>query len=338
MADNNFILVSSQQMQERFADILLKLGFTKERANECADIFTANSVDGIYTHGVNRFPRFVQYVKDGYVKPQAIPALKNKFGGIEQWDGNLGPGPLNAVHATESVIKLAQKHGIGCVALANTNHWMRGGTYGWQAAKAGVVFIAWTNTIAIMPAWGAVDARLGNNPLVIALPFKEDAVVLDMAMSQFSYGAMELKVLKNENLAVNGGYNTAGELTDDPAAILESKRPLPIGYWKGAGLALLLDLLASVLSGGLSVHEITSKDVELSLSQVFIAIDISKLGNSSLMAKTVEAILADYQQSVAADASKKITYPGERVLQARKNNLANGIPVVTKVWDGILEL
>jgi len=338
MGDNNFILISSQQMLERFTSILLTIGFAKERADQCAAIFTANSIDGIYTHGVNRFPRFVQYIKDGYVLPGAIPSLKNKFGAIEQWDGNLGPGPLNAVHVTKKVMNLAQQHGIGCVALANTNHWMRGGTYGWQAAKEGFVFIGWTNTTAIMPTWGAIDARLGNNPLVFALPYKEEAIVLDMAMSQFSYGAMELAVFKKENLSVDGGYNNAGKLTSDAAAILESKRPLPVGYWKGAGLSLLLDILATVLSAGLSTHEITTKDVEYCLSQVFIAIDISKLGNHSLIAKTVEGIIDNYHQSVPEDESKKIRYPGERVLITREINLAGGIPVVKKVWEQILEL
>lgn len=338
MAEDNFTMIAWPQMQERFAGILLKLGFTQERAVACATIFTANSVDGIYTHGVNRFPRFVQYIKDGYVLPHAIPTLKNKFGGLEQWDGNLGPGPLNAVHATDTVMQLAQQHGIGCVALANTNHWMRGGTYGWQAAKAGYVFIGFTNTTGIMPAWGAIDAKLGNNPMVIALPYKDEAIVLDMAMSQFSYGAMELAVLKNDKLSVPGGYNKSGELTNDPTAILASKRPLPVGYWKGAGLSLLLDILATILSGGLPVHEIAAKEVEAALSQVFIAIDISKLGNHSLITKTVEAIIEDYHRSAAADASKKITYPGERVLQHRERNLLNGIPVLHKVWKQIMEL
>ncbi|MEP7109735.1 MAG: 3-dehydro-L-gulonate 2-dehydrogenase [Ferruginibacter sp.] len=338
MTGNNFTLVSSHQMHEQFETILFKEGFAKDRADKCAAIFTANSVDGIYTHGVNRFPRFVQYIKDGYVKPHATPSMKNKFGAIEQWDGNLAPGPLNALHATEMAVQLAKQHGIGCVALANTNHWMRGGTYGWQAAKAGCVFIGWTNTIAIMPAWGAINPKLGNNPLVFALPYNEEAIVLDMAMSQFSYGAMELAELKNESLPVNGGYNMNGGLTNDPSAILASKRPLPVGYWKGAGLALLLDILAAILSGGLPVHEITKKKVEYGLSQVFIAIDISKLGNHSLIAKTVEDIITDYRLSVTADESAKITYPGQRVLQTRKNNLTNGIPVLKKVWDEILEL
>ena len=325
-------------MQGRLAKMLYKEGFTEDRAKDCAEIFTNNSVDGIYTHGVNRFARFVQYVKDGFIKPSASPTLQNKLGGIEQWHGNLGPGPLNAVHATNTSMSLAAQHGIACVALSNTNHWLRGGTYGWQAAKAGFVFIGWTNTIANMPAWGATDARLGNNPLVIALPYKDEAIVLDMAMSQYSFGAMELSVMKNEMLPVYGGFNKKGELSRDPAAILESYRPIPVGYWKGAGLALLLDLLATILSAGLATHEITKSGFEYGSSQVFIAIDISKLGNYSAIAGVIDGIMNDYHQSALIDKSKKILYPGERVLETRKNNLANGIPVMKKVWDEIMEL
>ncbi len=334
----NSIYILPQVMLERFTSILLPLNFTKERANAVAKIFTDNSVDGIYTHGVNRFPVFVQYVKDGHVRPAATPSLHHKFGGLEQWNGNRGPGTLNAIHATDSAMQLATQYGIGCVALANTNHWIRGGTYGWHAAKAGFVFIGITNTIGVMPAWGALDSRLGNNPFVVALPYKDEAIVLDMAMSQYSYGAMELSVLKNEKLAVHGGYNKEGILTDDPAEILASRRAIPIGFWKGAGMSLLLDVLATVLSGGLAGYEITKSGIETNISQLFIAIDISKLSNHSLITKTIEGIIEDYHQSVIADPSKKITYPGERVLKNRKNNLANGIPVLKKVWDKIMQL
>ncbi len=338
MPDNSTILISPQQMQERFTTILLDLGFTNERASACSKIFTENSIDGIYTHGVNRFPVFVQYVKAGHVKPDAIPTLTHKFGGMEQWDGHQGPGTLNAIHATDSAMKLASEYGIGCVALANSNHWIRGGTYGWHAAKAGFVFIGITNTIGAMPAWGAIDIRLGNNPFVMALPYKDEAIVLDMAMSQYSYGAMELLVYKNEKLPMHGGFNEAGELTNDPAEIIASRRALPIGYWKGAGMSLLLDILTTILSGGLAGHEITKSKTETNISQLFIAIDISKLSNHSLIAKTVDGIIEDYHQSEKESESKKITYPGERVLQNRRKNLTNGIPVLQKVWDKIMEL
>jgi 3-dehydro-L-gulonate 2-dehydrogenase len=335
METSTIILVPATEMQQRFTAILLKEGFEFDKAVQCAEVFTNNSIDGIYTHGVNRFAKFIQYIKEGYVKVNAVPSLENRYGGIEQWNGNLGPGVLNALQVTGTVMSLAGKYGIGCITLRNTNHWMRGGTYGWHAAKEGYVFIGWTNTIANMPAWGAKDARLGNNPLVIALPYKDEAIVLDMAMSQYSYGALELYAMKNETLPVDGGFDSAGKLTQDPSAILASNAPLPVGYWKGAGLSLLLDILATVLSGGLSTHELSKKEAEYSLSQVFIAIDISKLGKHSLITTTIENILNDYHQSVPADDSKKIVYPGERVLLTIKNNLANGIPVLKKVWDGI---
>ena len=334
MPDNNqMITVTAQEMQDTFNRILVKHGYTPAKAQKLAEIFTGNTLDGIYTHGVYRFPRFIDYTKKGAVLPAAEPSLKTKFGGLEQWDGNLGPGPLNALKATEGAINLSREHGIGCVALGNTNHWMRGGTYGWQAAKAGYAFIGWTNTTAIMPAWGAVDSRLGNNPLVLGLPYKNEGIVLDMAMSQFSYGAMELALLKGESLRVAGGYDKSGQLSTDPAAILESRRPLPVGFWKGAGLSLLLDILATILSSGFSVHEIAKKATESGLSQVFIAIDISKLDGSAI-SKALDNIINDYHQSIP-EAKKAITFPGERVLQTRKNNLANGIQVLQKVWNEI---
>ena len=328
----------ADKMNAVFESILLKHGLQKDKARLCAEVFTSNSVDGVYTHGVNRFPRFIEYIQKGYINIDAEPSLQHKSGGIEQWNGNLGPGILNAIAATNAVTKLSDEYGIGCVALANTNHWMRGGTYGWQAAKAGYVFISWTNTIANMPAWGATDARLGNNPLVIAIPYNDEAIVIDMAMSQFSFGAMELATLDNKQLSQPGGYDSGGNLTTDPSAILTTKRSLPVGYWKGAGLSLLLDLLASILSGGSATHDITKKQVEHGVSQVFIAIALSKLQNYKSINTIIAGIIDDYRQSVPADKENRIVYPGERVLQYRKKNLAEGIPVSGKIWKEILSL
>ena len=128
------IRISAQQMLETFYTILKDRGFEEEKALVCAEIFTNNSVDGVYTHGVNRFPRFVSNVDTGHVKPHEAPTLKHKFGSIEQWDGNLGPGPSNAVHATISAMRLPREFGIGCVSLPPSNHWMRGGEL-WLAGR-----------------------------------------------------------------------------------------------------------------------------------------------------------------------------------------------------------
>ncbi len=331
------ISIPAGEMKSSFLSVLLKNGFGKDRAEICAEIFTTNSIDGVYSHGVNRFASFIAMVKKGFVLPNNEPTLAHAADALEQWDGALAPGMYSALRSTERAMQLAKKNGIGCVAIANTNHWMRGGYYGWQAAKKGFVFIGWTNTIANMPAWGAVDARLGNNPVVLAVPFQNEAIVLDMAVSQFSYGALGVSAMKKQELPVHGGFDKNGVLTKDPSAIIESNRVLPVGYWKGAGLSLLLDILSVVLSGGLSVREISKQGSEHGLSQVFIAIELEQLKNYTSIETSILNIIEDYKSSMP-EGDKEILYPGERVLKHRLENLKNGVPVHKKVWDEITML
>ena len=331
----NTIRISPEEMKTHFTKILLSLDFSPKDAKMCADIFTQNSVDGVYSHGVNRFPRFVDYIKKGLIFPKNKPSLKNKMGVIEQWEGALAPGPLNAVFATDRALDIAKESGVGCVALSNTNHWMRGGFYGWHAAKKGHIFMGWTNTTSIMPAWGAADPKLGNNPLVMAIPYHDEAIVLDMSMSQFSYGAMELAELKNEKLPVTGGYNNEGNLTNDPSAILKSMRTLPIGFWKGSGLSFVLDVLATIISDGLAVHQVAKKEEEISCSQVFITIDPKKLNGSTDHNKVIDQMIKDLKSSIPIDEASYIRYPGERAVENRTANAAKGIPVLLPVWNEI---
>ena len=337
-ASDRKIKIPSDQMKSEFFRILLRNGFAAERAYRCAEIFTQNSLDGICSHGINRFPRFVKSIKEGFVKPDATPSLVHRTGSIEQWNGNLGPGPLNAIFATDRAIELARERTIALVALSNTNHWMRGGTYGWQAARKGYVLICWTNTCPNMPAWGAKDPRLGNNPFVFAVPYREEAIVLDFALSQFSYGKMETFRAEGKKLPFPGGFNTQNQLTDDPGEILESWRPLPLGYWKGASLSLLLDILATILSAGLSTHQIGSCVSESGMSQVFIAIHIKSLHNFPAIEKSIDLILNDLKKSVPDSESTTIRYPGEKVIQARNENLQNGISVNREIWEKIIKM
>jgi 3-dehydro-L-gulonate 2-dehydrogenase len=325
--------VSYQELSETLSRVLRKLGFAPARAELCARLFADASRDGVASHGLNRFPRFIETIRIGVVDIDAQPVRVASAGALERWDGRRGPGNLNACHCMDAAIALSRQHGIGCVALSNTNHWMRGGNYGWQAADAGVIGICWTNTLPNLPPWGATEARVGNNPLVIAVPRAAGAVVLDMAMSQFSFGALESYRRRAEPLPVAGGYDTAGELTRDAAAIEASRRPLPIGFWKGSGLALMLDLLAATLSGGRATHEIPLDPLhETELSQVFIAVDPSSLGGPELSG-VVDRII-DHLHAAASDGHPP-RYPGERTLETRVRNLAEGIPVDPEIWHQV---
>lgn len=331
----DYLHIPYPEVVSTLEQILLSKKFPPSAARTCAEIFATNSLEGVYSHGVNRFPRFIEYLEAGHIQPGKHAVPVNRIGSIEQWDGQSGPGPVNAIIASDRAMELAGEYGMGCVALANTNHWMRGGTYGWRAARKGFAYIAWTNTIANLPAWGAKDARLGNNPLVIAVPHKGDGIVVDMALSQYSFGALEVKVQNNQTLPLPGGYDKDGNLTTDPSAIIESWRPLPIGYWKGAGLSLLLDLMGTILSGGLSTTQITASGAETNSSQVFIAFDLSKLYNHDTIQGAINTVIDDLHASTPAIEGTQVRYPGENVEAVRRENLAKGIPVLREIWVGI---
>ena len=328
--------ISLERMSAEFARVLLGLGFNEERALLLASFFANNSLDGVYTHGLNRFPGFVQFVKDGVIDKDASPRLENGFGALERWDGAAGPGILNANWCMGRAIELAKDIGIGCVALRNTNHWMRGGTYGWQAAEAGCIGICFTNTRPLLPPWGGLDTRLGNNPLVIAVPRPEGHVVLDMAVSQYSYGKLLQHRETNEPLAFPGGYDEKGRISSDLNTILATTRLLPIGLWKGSGLALMLDLLATLLSQGQSTAEIAGREVETGVSQVFIA--VKPQSDPQLSQNMIRTILDYTASSEPTDPAQPVRYPGEGTLQTRRRNLAEGIPVIERIWKAVLAL
>ena len=193
--------IKPEEMKKVFLEKLKAHHATDDAiAEECAEIMVENSVNGVYSHGVNRFPRMISYMDKGYIHPEQRPTLVQSFGAFEKWDGNLGMGNTNARICMDRAIELAKKNGIGCVALKNTNHWMRGGQYGLQAADAGCIGICWSNTMPNMPAWGGVDCRIGNNPFILAVPKEGGHLMMDGAMSQFSYGKLEATRLAGKKL------------------------------------------------------------------------------------------------------------------------------------------
>jgi 3-dehydro-L-gulonate 2-dehydrogenase len=327
------MLIPYNTLKQELKRVLVKWGMNDERADLCSGIFAGNSRDGVYSHGLNRFPQFIKSIDEGLINVNAEPVVISKKGSVENWDGQLSPGVYTATKAIERAVDMAKENGIGLVAVKNTNHWMRGGTYGWQAADKGCIAICGTNSIANMPPWGGKDATLGNNPLVIAVPRAAGHLVLDMAMSQYSYGKLNEHHLSGQKLAYAGGYNQSGELTDDPFAIMQSKRTLPVGLWKGSGLSLMMDVLVAVLSEGNSVSAITATGKEFAVSQFFICIT-----PGSVNEKIIEEIIAYAKSSAVIDERSSVRYPGEGVLMQRNKSLSEGVYVNEKIWEEVKAL
>jgi 3-dehydro-L-gulonate 2-dehydrogenase len=332
--------IAFEEARTQLEKILIKHGCCGEHAQKAAYEIARNSLEGVYTHGINRFARLIRNIGEGIVRPNEKPETMRSFGGIENVDGRLGLGIINAWHCMGRAIELAGEHGIGLVALRNTNHWFRAATYGCQACDAGMAGICFTNTIPNMPAWGAVDSRIGNNPLVFAFPRKGGAhVIADMAMSQFSYGALELARLQNRRMPMAAGFDRDGELTADPGKVIESRRLLPTGYWKGAALSFVMDVFASCISLGNSTAAVGRLDGdEHGVSQCFIAINYKEIAPGDRPEETLEDAIQDLLSSKKDKDTQRIVYSGQKAVETRAENLVKGIPVDEKIWETILKL
>ena len=325
--------ISFAKLKDAFVAALLKAGLSKDRAELCGRLFAENQRDGVYSHGLNRFPGLLAKLRAGRLDGTAEPECVKALGVLEQWDGKMGIGLVNAHLAMGRAIEIAKANGMGCIGLRNTNHWMRAGAYGLQAADAGCIGMCWTNTTPLMPPWGATEKRIGNNPMTMAIPRKEGHILLDMAMSQYSNGKLEVLQARGETLPIAGGFDTEGNLTCDPGAILDSKRALPIGYWKGSALAIVLDTLAALLSAGQTTHDIGAQGDEHAVSQTYIAIDVTSLNGRELCERIVNGIIDDLHE-----VHESARYPGEGMLRTRRESLEKGVLVEEDQWEELLRI
>lgn len=321
--------------------VLKRAGLSANDATLCARIHAESTWDGVASHGVGRIARFIDYVQRGWVNPQATLQQVHALGALEVYDGAFGIGVRNAMEATERAMALADEHGLGLVALRDTTHWMRGGSYGWHAVEHGYAALMWTNTESCMPAWGSLEQSIGNNPLVMAVPSDNGPLVLDMAMSQFSYGKLKTLELKGETLPIDGGFDHEGQLTRDPAAIQATRRILPTGHWKGSGLAILLDALAALLSQGRPSHEIDKlqRGSGTGCCQVFMVFNPEHLGGRDVCQTLVDSITAHLSSATPDETGHQVRWPGKSTHERRRRNKDNPdatVEIDDNTWNEII--
>lgn len=332
------MFVSYEDLKKEFKRVLLSRNVREDIAEDCATMFADTTETGVYSHGVNRFPRFISQLDKGDIKPEAEPTKIMSLGAIEQWDAHQAIGNLTAKKMMDRAMELASQNGVGIVALKNANHWMRGGSYGYQAAEKGYIGICWTNSLAVMPPWGAKECRIGTNPLIIAVP-SNPITMIDMSCSMYSYGMLEVNRLAGRQTFVDAGFDDEGNLTKDPATVEKNRRLLPMGYWKGSGLSIVLDMIATLLTNGLSVRDITEDmDDEYCVSQIFIAIEVDRLIDGKTREEKLQKIMDYVKTAERADPNVAIRLPGHEFPQMREENKKNGIPVNESVWQTITKL
>lgn len=310
--------------------MLEREGVPPEIASVEAELAVEADLLGVPSHGVARVPGLIHALRDGRVKPAPQWRVARDHAAVCVIDGDSGPGRFICLKAVEQAVARAKQFGIGACLAAHTSHWGRAHAYAARIAEAGMVGLCLTNAATSMAGWGAIKPVIGNNPLAIGLPGirSSEPVVLDMAMSQAAVGKVATFLREGKAVPGNWGIDADGKPSSDAAAILKGA-VLPMGEHKGAGLALMMQLMTAALAGGLFDHQLREHDasgVDAESSKLFIALDIAAFVDPAVFRERVESLLAWLDEHASSEA-EHFQWPGQRGWREAAVNRERGVPL-----------
>jgi len=308
------------------------VGVPKGDAQTAATVMVEASLCGVDSHGVRMLPGYITLIRNGKINPKGPIEVIKETPVIAHLDGNLGLGSVVGSHAMPMAVAKAKNSGVGFILVRNSTHWGRAAYYSVLAARQGCIGICFVNTESNMPIWGAKEPRIGNNPLSISAPRTSgEPVVLDMAMSQAAWYKLVVYDRLARKVPFGWGLDNEGKPTDDPAAILKSKRMVPMGQHKGSGLSLMIDIMTGILSGGRHCGELLEERKgqpwAWGYSQAFIAIDIASFTPLEEFQRRVDELVVYVKGAQLAEGFSEISVPGERTWMERALRERDGIPI-----------
>jgi LDH2 family malate/lactate/ureidoglycolate dehydrogenase len=283
------------------------------------------------THGISRVAQYLERVRLGGIDPRAEVHVMRVAPALAMVDGRNGVGPLVGARGLEAAMEGARAAGIGAAFVRGSNHFGPIAPYALIAAESGFATIIGSNATTTIAPWGGKDTRLGNNPLGICVPNPGgDPIMLDMALSVAARAKIRDLAGRGEAMPEGWATDAEGRPTTDPQAALKGFL-LPVGGHKGYGLAVMVDLLAGLLSGAAYLTHVRAWDkdpgVAQNLGHFFIAMDTSRLGPADWLKERVEDFARILHDTPAADPSHPVLLPGERETATMARQRREGVRV-----------
>jgi LDH2 family malate/lactate/ureidoglycolate dehydrogenase len=297
-----------------------------------AEMMTRADVQGSEGHGIFRLPQYVRRIKGGAVNVKPKITVEREAAAMALIDGDNGMGHLVMRFATEKAIEKARTAGVAWAGVKWSNHAGPASLYASMPMQHGMVglYLAVGNANHL-PPWGGIDMLLSTNPIAVAIPAgDEPPIVLDMATTVAAYGKVKTKAQRGEMMPEGWMMDREGKPLTDPKRANEGFL-LPIGGYKGYGLALIIGLLAGTLNGaamGRDVVDFNADDTTpTNTGHVIVAINIESFQPLAEFKQTVDALARDIRGSKRLPGVDKVRLPGEGSHVARADNLQNGVPI-----------
>jgi uncharacterized oxidoreductase len=311
-----------------------------EAAQVAANLVEAN-LRGHDSHGVGMVPRYVDAVLEGGLAVNSHVAIRQDSGALLTLDGRQGYGQVIGQEAMELGSARAKEHGVCVVGLAHSHHLGRIGQWAEQCVDHGLVSIHFVNVLSrpIVAPFGGRDARLGTNPFCVGIPRPGgEPILLDFATSKIAQG--KTRVAYNKGVAIEPGtlIDNHGEPTTDPryTVVEPIGALLPFGEHKGAGLALICELLGGALAGGATGRAVSDGRRRVLNSMFSILVDPGRLGTAANLAAEMEGFVAYATASPPQPGLERVRTPGEPERETKARRLVDGIAVDSVTWGEIV--
>nr|WP_246603235.1 Ldh family oxidoreductase [Falsiroseomonas tokyonensis] len=321
---------------------LARGGMRAEEAAPAARVLVLAELAGLTTHGISRVGQYLDRVKVGGIDPQAAVRVARVMPALAMVDGRNGIGPLVGMVGLEAALAGARDCGIGAAFARGSNHFGPILPYALIAAEQGFASIIASNATTTIAPWGGRDTRLGNNPIGIGVPNPGgNPVILDMALSVAARAKIRDLAASGAPLPEGWAADAEGRPTTDAKSALAGFL-LPVGGHKGYGLAVMVDLLAGLLSGAAFLSHVQAWDknpeVAQNLGHVFIAIDATKLAAPETLAARMADFIGILHATPPADPARPVMVPGERELARLRQQRAEGAEVKRAELDRLRAL
>lgn len=332
---------TSEKLLTFCSNLLQGVGVPKADADIVADVLVDTSLEGLDTHGISRLPIYTTRIQNGRINPKANIKVDKTAPAVAVIDGDNGLGQLVGVKAMEVAINLAKEAGMGGVTVKHSNHYGASAYFCKQAADAGMIGLAFTNTPSGIPPWGGRESYFGTNPIAFGFPGEEQPVVVDMSSSIVARGNIILAAKQGKDIPEGWAIDKDGKPTTDAKAALAGA-VLPMAGPKGYAMALAVEIMAGVLSGSAVGKEVgwiydeSTKPVDIGHS--FIALDVSKFMPLDAFKDRMQQMIKAIKETPKAEGVTEIFIPGERRTAKANTRKQEGIPVPDQLLNELNQL
>jgi LDH2 family malate/lactate/ureidoglycolate dehydrogenase len=322
---------SAQQLRDLGSAAFEKLGVPSDDARLCTDLLVMADLFGLTTHGMSRLESYGERLRIGGIKSKPMIKIEQVANAVIKVDGDNGLGPVVGMRTLHATMALAREHGVGVGLARGSNHFGPISPYLYEAAQSGFACLVCSNATTTIAPWGGSDARLGNNPIGFGAPGPQgNHFMLDMAISVAARAKIRAALRDGTAIPSTWATDEHGLPTTDPAKALDGFLQ-PMGGYKGYGLALMVDLLAGVMSDASYLTHVKSwvdaPEEPQNLGHFFLLIDTKVLGSSGWLLERMKDFVQILHASEPADATRPVLVPGEIELSRMRERLREGIDV-----------